>query len=138
MEKDKKMNFKPIKLGEKPFEGAYEGEERHFGLPNKVFKVYLEGEGDDGEKAFIPVQMITPKARKLTKFISNASVVLSALENGDFSSVDDGALDDFIELTQELFQIAESVVDKLTFMSIVQMVAFATNIAVNPRSGDKK
>ena len=60
--KQKKLQFKRIEPGEKPFLGAFLGEERHFGLPNKVFKVYLEGEGDDGEKGFVCVQLINPKA----------------------------------------------------------------------------
>lgn len=87
--KQKKLQFKRIEPGEKPFLGAFLGEERHFGLPNKVFKVYLEGEGDDGEKGFVCVQLINPKARKLTRFLINAGNFTGALDSGDFSGMED-------------------------------------------------
>lgn len=132
--KQKKLQFKRIEPGEKPFLGAFLGEERYFGLPNKVFKVYLEGEGDDGEKGFVCVQLINPKARKLTRFLINAGNFTGALDSGDFSGMEDDSLDKFITLTQELFQIPDTVVDKLTFMSIMNLIIFATNIAINPSS----
>ena len=132
--KQKKLQFKRIEPGEKPFLGAFLGEERHFGLPNKVFKVYLEGEGDDGEKGFVCVQLINPKARKLTRFLINAGNFTGALDSGDFSGMEDDSLDKFITLTQELFQSSDTVVDKLTFMSIMNLIIFATNIAINPSS----
>ena len=132
MKKDKeKEKFKKLEDGEKPFLGAFVGEERHFGLPNKTFRVYLEGEGDDGDKTFVPVQMITPKARKLTKFVIKASN-LRGIADGDFSEMDDNVLDDFIDLTQELFQIPDVTMDKLTFMALLNLISFATKIAVNP------
>ena len=66
--KQKKLQFKRIEPGEKPFLGAFLGEERHFGLPNKVFKVYLEGEGDDGEKGFVSIPEKSPLSNAPVKF----------------------------------------------------------------------
>ena len=48
------------------------------------------------------------------------------------AKMEDDSLDKFITLTQELFQISDTVVDKLTFMSIMNLIIFATNIAINP------
>ena len=127
----KGLEYKKLENGKDPFEGSFVGEERHFGLPNKTFKVYLEGEGDDGEKAFIPVQLITPKARKLTKFITSASS-FAGMMDGDFGGMEESGLDSFIDLTQELFQIPEIVMDKLTFVSLLNLIGFATKIAINP------
>ena len=131
MEKKKGIEYKQLENGKEPFSGAFLGEERHFGLPNKTFKVYLEGEGEDGEKTLISVQLITPKARKLTKFITSAANLTNVMD-GDFSGLNDESLDDFIDLTQELFQISDLIIDKLTFSSLLNLIGFAAKISVSP------
>jgi len=128
-----KLEFKKMEDTSKPFEGGFVGESKHFGLPNKTFKVFLEGEGSDGEMGFIGVQFITPKARKLTSFLS-AAIALQSLESGDISTLEDGALDILIEKTKTLFQISDVIIDKLTFSSLLHMISFATKISFNPKS----
>lgn len=133
MNKEKKLEFMKLEDATKPFEGGFVGEERHFGLPNKVFKVFLKGEGSDGEMGLVGVQFITPKARKLTGFLTSA-MALQDLEEGNVAALEDNSLDLLIEKTKELFQIPDMIIDKLTFESLMHMITFATKISFNPKS----
>lgn len=129
MTKNKKSEFVQLEAGQEPFAKSFKGEEKFFGLPNKSYTLYLEGLGNDGENSIISVQLITPLARKLTSFITK----VTALLNGDTLTLgDEQELNELIDVTQELFQISSTEIDKLTFDGIFHLISFASKISLSP------
>ncbi|MDO5088926.1 MAG: hypothetical protein Q4D53_03985 [Leptotrichiaceae bacterium] len=134
---DKKNNgneFVQLEPGKEPVAKSFKGERKFFGLPNKAYTLYLEGLGNDGEKSIVSIQLITPLARKLTGFISKVSGLL----NGDTLTIGDGQeINDLIDITQELFQISSTEIDKLTFDGLFHLIGFAAEISVSPSFSKK-
>lgn len=138
MEKEieKELELKPLKNGEIPVIGSFIGEKNHFGLPNKNFKVYLEGTDENGELGVVGVQFITPKARKMTKVILRFTSL--GILKGDFEDLDVDVFDEVIDLIIKEYQLADIEVEKLTVIGLFHLISVVAQISMSPSLGTKK
>jgi hypothetical protein len=128
-EEIQEMSLKPLKSGQIPKSGDYEGKEEDFGKSGRKFKFYVNGVDAAGNDKLIDIPIITPKNRHMIKYI----VLTIRFRRINEFGADVNLFDEVLDYIENYYSVPSSYIDRIDTSELMGLIDFIGVISVTPR-----
>ena len=120
--------YKPLKQGQIPISGDYEGKEQDFGKSGRNFKFYVNGvDAADNDKVIdIPVK--TPKNRHMIKYV----LLTTRMRKLSDIDADIDFFDQILDFIETYYNVPSSYMDRIDPTELMKLINFISVISITP------